>query len=101
MPSDNTNIFSVLGFESDEAELLEARSRAFISQRLAIRKTLCLAVEQWIRDESLTREDAASILGISCIELDRLTAEPPSNLSIDKLVTILIRAGKRIEIAIA
>ena len=101
MPSDNPNIFIELGFESDEAELLQARSIAFISQRLAIRTKLCIAVEQWIRDASLTQKEAARILGISCIELDRLTAEPPSNLSIDKLVTILIRAGKRIEIAIA
>jgi predicted XRE-type DNA-binding protein len=94
------NIFSDLGFESDEALFLRAESMRVISEKLAVKETLMSELSQWVSTNKLKQADAAQILGITRPRLSDVVNKKYLKFTIDALVDMLERTGKHVQISI-
>ena len=83
------NVFTDLGFDDAEAQVL------------ALRADLMAQVEKTIRARKLTQVRAAEVLGVSQSRVSDLTRGKVEKFSLDMLVTFAARLGKpaRIELA--
>jgi predicted XRE-type DNA-binding protein len=82
------NIFNDLGFSPEESAIYSLRAELMIS----LRKT--------IREREWTQEEAAKMLGIGQSRVSDLMRGKWEKFSLDMLITLAIRAGKQIEIAV-
>jgi predicted XRE-type DNA-binding protein len=80
------NVFTDLGFEGEEAEHLRVRSE------------LMTALQSLITAQNLTQLRAAELLGISQPRVSELVRGRIERFSIDMLVTLLARAGMRVDL---
>lgn len=94
------NIFTDLGFEPGEAEALKAESLRIISTKLAIKTSLISELARWIEEESLTQAKAAEILGITSASVSDVINHKSVEVSIDKLIDLLVRAGKHVQLSV-
>ncbi|PKB23750.1 helix-turn-helix domain-containing protein [Janthinobacterium sp. 64] len=95
------NVFSDLGFEPGEAAELQARSKRIISDKVAIKEKLMAELALWINTENLKQADAAHILGITRPRVSDVINKKTPKFTIDALVDMLARTGKRVEFLIA
>lgn len=84
-PSDG-NVFSDLGFEDSEAE------------NLRIRAQLMAPLEQYVRTNELTQEEAADQLGTTQARISLLTRGKIQEFSIDALITMLDRIDLQVSV---
>ncbi|MDO4644085.1 MAG: XRE family transcriptional regulator [Cardiobacteriaceae bacterium] len=107
-PADG-NIFLDLGFPPDEAAKLKANSDMLIKTKLAlansdmlIKTKLALAnsVSEWIDENHLKQEQAAEILGISRPRVSDVVNKKIGKFTIDALMSMLVKAGKTVQIQI-
>ena len=91
------NIFLDLGFPPDEADKLKADSDMLIKTKLA----LANSVSEWIDENHLKQEQAAEILGISRPRVSDVVNKKIGKFTIDALMSMLIRAGKNVQIQIS
>ena len=96
-PAD-ANIFLDLGFGSQEAARLKEESDREIAQRDAIKETLRGEVTGWIKANHLKQDEAAEILNVTRPRVSDLVNGKLAKFSIDSLVAMVIRIGKRVEI---
>lgn len=94
------NVFADLGFSPKEAAALQAKSRQIISEKLAIKELLMTELSSWIDEKKLKQHDAALILGITRPRVSDVVHKKSVKFTIDALVDMLARAGKRVELAI-
>lgn len=82
------DVFRDLGFGAEEAENL--RLRALLMQEL----------ETIIRSKGITQQEAGALLGIQQSRVSDLTRGKIDRFSIDTLVNLLGRVGRRVEIRV-
>ena len=83
------NVFIDLGFSPEEAAIL------------AMRSELMCRLEILIRDKQLTQAEAAQVLGISQSRVSDLIRGKFEKFSLDMLITLATRAGKKVELKMA
>ena len=83
------NVFIDLGFSPEEATILAMRSQLMGELRIKI------------RDEAWTQTDAAAVLGISQSRVSDLIRGKWDKFSLDRLITLATRAGKKVELKLA
>ena len=83
------NVFLDLDFPPDEAAIL------------AMRSELMCKLEILIRDKQWTQAEAAQVLGISQSRVSDLIRGKFEKFSLDMLITLATRAGKKIELKLA
>lgn len=83
------NVFADLGFSPEEAALL------------AMRAELIAILRETIEQAGWTQVQAASRLGIGQSRVSDLMRGKYDKFSLDMLVTLATRAGRRVELAVA
>src|SRR5450756_870231 len=83
------NIFIDIGFPPDEAAILSMRA------------DLMCQLEILIRDKEWTQAEAAKVLGISQSRVSDLIRGKWDKFSLDMLITLATRAGKKVELKLA
>ncbi|OGS99292.1 MAG: transcriptional regulator [Gallionellales bacterium RIFCSPLOWO2_12_FULL_59_22] len=83
------NVFIDLGFSPEEAAIL------------AMRSELMCRLEILIRDKQWTQAEAAQVLGISQSRVSDLIRGKFEKFSLDMLITLATRAGKKVELKMA
>ncbi len=83
------NVFEDLGFAPDEAAAMQAR------------ETLLIALEKELRKRGKTQRELAAELGVSRTRISEVLHHKTDRFSTDKLVSLLHRAGKRVEIRVS
>jgi len=83
------NVFIDIGFPPDEAAIL------------AMRAELMCQLEILIRDKQWTQAEAAKVLGISQSRVSDLIRGKWDKFSLDMLITLATRAGKKVELKLA
>ena len=78
------NVFEDLGFDKETAE------------NLRIRSALMIEIDQFIRRRRLTQAQAAKLLGVSQPRVSDLMRGKIGLFTIDMLVNMLARAGRRV-----
>lgn len=95
------NVFADLGFEPAEAQALQAQSQRIISDKIAIKEKLMGELALWIDKENLRQADAAQILGVTRPRVSDVINRKTPKFTIDALVDMLARTGKRVEFSVA
>lgn len=99
LPGDN--IFSDLGFPPEEAaRLLEASDREITQARL-MKEQLMAELATWIESRDLKQVEAARILMVSRPRVSDLVNRKAAKFTIDTLIEMLLRAGKKVTLAVA
>jgi len=83
------NVFIDLGFSPEEATILAMRSQLMGELRIKI------------RDMGWTQAEAAQVLGISQSRVSDLIRGKFEKFSLDMLITLATRAGKKVELKLA
>ncbi|MBS4097272.1 MAG: XRE family transcriptional regulator [Sulfuricella sp.] len=83
------NVFLDLGFSAEEATILAMRSQLMGELRLKI------------GDMGWTQAEAAKILGVSQSRVSDLIRGKFEKFSLDMLITLATRAGKKVELKLA
>lgn len=82
------NVFVDLGFPLEEAEILVMRSN------------LMCELERLIAERRWTQAEAAKILGIGQSRVSDLVRGKWDKFSLDMLITLMTRAGRKVELAV-
>jgi len=83
------NIFEDLGFEPREAAKLKIKSQ------------LMCQISEWIKDKELKQEEASNILQVTRPRISDVMRGKAGKFTIDALVDMLERAGKRVTLQIS
>jgi predicted XRE-type DNA-binding protein len=83
------NVFLDLGFSPEEATILAMRSQLMGELRIKI------------RDMEWTQAEAAKVLGISQSRVSDLIRGKWDKFSLDMLITLATRVGKKVELKLA
>lgn len=94
------NIFADLGFDAEEAKILQAKSKKIISEKLAIKEQLMTEISAWIDDQQLKQADAAQILGVTRPRVSDVIHKKSIKFTIDALVDMLTRTGKQVMLSV-
>lgn len=94
------NVFADLGFSEQEAAALKAQSHRIISEKLAIKRALMIELAQWIDTNNLKQADAARVLGVTRPRVSDVIHQKTVKFTIDALVDMLARAGKRVQLSV-
>lgn len=86
-PADG-NVFADLGFAPDEAA------------KLKIKAQLMIQLSEWIKKEHLKQEDAARLLQVSRPRISDVVRGKTNKFTIDALVDMLEKAGKRVTVQV-
>ena len=82
------NVFVDLGIPPEEAEIL------------AMRSNLMCELERLIAERQWTQAEAAKILGIGQSRVSDLVRGKWDKFSLDMLITLMTRAGRKVELAV-
>ena len=82
------NVFEDLGFAPDQAAAMLAR------------ETLLIALEKELRKRGKKQQELANELGIPRTRISEVMNLKADKFSADKLVSLLHRAGKKVEISV-
>lgn len=85
---DTTNIFEKLGFDSVE------------SNKLNIKSTLMMAIEDYIRCHGLTQERAAELMHVTRPRISDVVRGKIDKFTIDALVDMLAHVGLSVDIKV-
>lgn len=96
----DTNLFLELGFEPEEAILLNAEVQQQINDALLLKEQLMEELSCWIVNNQLKQEDAAKILHVSRPRVSDLVNKKTSKFTLDTLVNMLGRVGKPVRFVI-
>lgn len=94
------NVFADLGFDAEEAKVLQAKSKKIISKKLAIKEQLMTEISAWIDDQKLKQADAAQILGVTRPRVSDVIHKKSIKFTIDALVDMLTRTGKQVMLSV-
>lgn len=88
MEKGSGNVFLDLGFPPEEA------------QNLLVRADLMIEVERYVKQSGLTQKEAAKRLGITQPRLNDLLRSKIQKFSLDALVNMLARVGRRVSVKV-
>ncbi len=83
------NVFFDIGFSIEEAESLQMRSH------------LMMAISEHIKENNLTQAQAAKVLRVSQPHINKIYDGKIGLFSIDKLVLVLARIGKHVDVIVS
>ena len=83
------NVFEDLGFSAEEASLL------------AMRAELMACLRETVERNRWTQNEAANVLGISQSRVSDLITGKYEKFSLDMLITLTTRTGKKVSLAVA
>lgn len=94
------NIFTDLGFETEEAKRLLSQTDITISEKRAIKESLMTEIAEWIEMKRLKQAEAAEILGVTRPRVSDVINKKVIKFTIDALVDMLARTGKHVQLTI-
>ncbi len=97
-PADG-NVFADLGFSTEEAAALKARSNKIIAEKIAIKEQLMQEIADWMHKEKLRQVDAAKILGVTRPRVSDVIRKQTINFTIDALLDMIAATGKKVRLA--
>lgn len=80
------NVFLDLGFDKEEAELLQLRA------------TLMSDLRKYVKDNELTQEKAAALFGIAQSRVSDLIRGKWEKFSLEMLISLEFRAGRKVQL---
>jgi predicted XRE-type DNA-binding protein len=92
-----SNIFLELGFDEEEAVLFNTQSQKSINDAQVLKEQLMSELAQWIVDNGFKQVQAAEILNTTRPRVSDLVNKKANKFTFDALITMLGRAGKKIE----
>ena len=95
------NVFLDLGFPTREAAKLLRAADAAIDARRAIKLALMDTVARWIEGSELTQAEAATVLKVSRPRVSDIVNRKVAKFTIDALVELVARTGRRVSIAVS
>ena len=98
-PADG-NVFADLGFSPKQAKAMLADADARIAKSRKLKQDAAMALAQWIQSEKLTQLAAANILEVSRPRVSDLVNAKLGRFSLDTLVTMLLRTGKKVDLVV-
>ena len=94
------NVFEDLGFPHDEAEHLLHEIDAQIDESIRIKRQLMDEIAGWIKTKSVTQTTAARVLQVTRPRVSDVVNHKVQKFTIDALVVMLSRIGKRVQLAV-
>jgi predicted XRE-type DNA-binding protein len=94
------NVFSDLGFPPDEAKRLLGEADAQIDEAIRLKRQLMDEIAIWIRAASLTQATAAELLHVTRPRVSDVVNHKVNKFTIDALISMLTRIGKRVYLAV-
>lgn len=94
------NVFAALGFPPEEAKRLLEETDREIAARQAMKERLMEEIAVWMKQNRLRQVDAAAILGVQRPRVSDVVRKKSGNFTIDSLIGMLARTGKRVEISV-
>lgn len=94
------DVFDDLGFEPEEVAGLKAESQRIISERLALKNFLMTELVVWMEAKQLKQAEAAEILSITSQRVSDIINRRAIKFTIDALIDMLARAGKRVQVSV-
>lgn len=94
------NLFADLGFAPEEAARFQAESDARIAARQAIKAEMMAQVDDWIKREKMTQQQASEILQVSRPRVTDIVNRKVDKFSIDTLVDLLGRVGMKVQFTV-
>lgn len=82
------NVFKDLGFSPE------------LSNKLAIKSCLMVAVESYINDKNLTQEQASKVMGVAKPRISDVIRGKVDKFTIDALIDMLSRAGVGVAVTV-
>lgn len=95
-----SNIFEDLGFEPAEAAQMKAEVQLEIDAAQSIKRQLMDEITHWIEDNQLKQAEAAEVLNISRPRVSDVVNHKTAKFTIDALVGMLARTGKRVQVQV-
>ena len=93
----NGNVFSDLGFESQEAAALKQASQQLIENKVLLMK----AMSEWIKQNHLKQAEAASILGVSRPRISDMMNFKVEKFTLDALVSFISKTGRTVQLSLS
>jgi len=94
------NVFADLGFSPKQAKALLADADARIAKSQQLKKEAAAAIAQWIHARKLTQVAASEILAVSRPRVSDLLNLKLGRFSLDTLIAMLLRTGKRVDLVV-
>ena len=94
------NLFLELGFSPAEAKRLQVASRKQINDTKLLKEQLMAELAGWIEDHHLKQAEVAEILMVSRPRGSDVVNKKTSKFTIDTLVEMLSRVGKKVKLAV-
>lgn len=94
------NLFLELGFPPAEAKRLHALSRKHINDTRRLKRQLMDELSAWIAEHRLKQSEAAEILMVSRPRVSDVMNKKAAKFSIDTLIEMLARVGRRVTLAV-
>lgn len=95
-----TNVFEELKVPEPQAKILHETVQREIAMRLQLKAKLMNELSDWMLQTHLKQAEAAKLLMISRPRVSDVVNKKAAKFSIDTLLEMLSRAGKRIEITV-
>lgn len=93
----NGNIFTDLGFSSQEAIALKKASQQLIENKLILMN----AMSDWIKQNHLKQTEAANILGVSRPRISDMVNLKTDKFTLDALVAFVSKTGKCVQLSLS
>lgn len=94
------NIFTELGFEENEARILQESAEKEVEQLLAIKRQLMQEISSWIAENKLRQADAAARLNVSRPRVSDVVNLKTSKFTLDTLIMMLGKLGKPVSVTV-
>jgi predicted XRE-type DNA-binding protein len=94
------NVFLDLGFAPKEVKRLLAHADAQIDESVRLKQQLMDEIAEWMKEASVTQAAAAEVLHVTRPRVSDLVNHNVEKFTIDALVSMLTRIGKRVQLAV-
>jgi len=94
------NVFLDLGFAPTEAKRLLAHADAQIDESIRLKQQLMDEIAEWMKQASVTQAVAAEVLHVTRPRVSDVINHKVEKFTIDALVSMLTRIGKRVHLAV-
>ena len=94
------NVFLDLGFPPKEAKRLLAHADAQIDESIRLKQQLMDEISDWMKQTNATQAAAAEVLHVTRPRVSDVVNHKVEKFTIDALVSMLSRIGKRVHLAV-
>ena len=94
------NVFLDLGFAPTEARRLLAHADVTIDESIRLKRQLMDEISEWMKQSSVTQAAAAAVLHVTRPRVSDVVNQKVEKFTIDALVDMLSRIGKRVSLAV-